>query len=199
MNIYVATSNPGKLAEMQAIFAGSPLELITYPEYVAAAEGESSYTENALRKARSLQEQLRAIGIVACVLADDSGLEVEALENRPGVLSARYGGENATWDERRAHLLHELEQRPDASRDARFISHIALILDDGLEIVAAGAVGGLIAEEERGEGGFGYDSIFFYQPANMTFGQMSEAAKNRCSHRRRAADNLLKVLALHGR
>jgi len=199
MKTYVATNNLGKLAEMQAIFAGSPLELMTYPAYVSASEGESSYTENALLKARSLQRQLRGAGIAAAVIADDSGLEVAALDNRPGVLSARYAGEHATWAERRAHLLCELEQLPDASRVARFVSHIAVVLNDGREVVAAGAVAGIIAREEHGEGGFGYDPIFFYEPAKMTFAQMSEAAKNRCSHRRHAADNLLKALVAHGR
>ncbi len=194
MKTYVATSNGGKLHEMQAIFAGSRLELATFPGYVAVPEGDVSYTENALRKARGLQRQLREAGIAAWVLADDSGLEVTALEGRPGVLSARYAGEDATWAERRARLLDELRGQPASARGASFVSHVALVGADGSELVAAGVVEGSIAIEELGAGGFGYDPVFFYPPAGTTFAQMSEQAKNRCSHRRLAADRLLELL-----
>jgi len=199
LKTYVATSNNGKLHELQAIFAGSKLELATFPGYVAVAEGDSSYTENALRKARGLQRQLREAGIAAWVLADDSGLEVAALGGRPGVLSARYAGEDASWAERRKHLLDELRGVPVSARGARFVSHVALVHADGSELVAAGAVDGSIATEELGAGGFGYDPVFFYPPAGTTFAQMSEEAKNRCSHRRLAADHLLGLLDVHVR
>ncbi len=199
MKTYVATSNSGKLHELQAIFAGSPLELATFPGYVAVPEGDSSYAENALRKARGLQRQLRDAEIAAWVLADDSGLEVDALGGRPGVLSARYAGEEASWAERRAHLLHELRGLSASARGARFVSHVALVSADGSELVAQGAVEGSIATQEFGAGGFGYDPIFLYAPAATTFAQMSEEAKNRCSHRRIAADNLLELLDLHVR
>ncbi|HUZ49419.1 MAG TPA: non-canonical purine NTP pyrophosphatase [Candidatus Dormibacteraeota bacterium] len=199
MTTYVATSNSGKLHELQTIFAGSTLELATFPGYVAVPEGDSSYTENALRKARGLQRQLREAGIAAWVLADDSGLEVAALGGRPGVLSARYAGEDASWAERRKHLLDELRGLPVSARGARFVSHVALVHADGSELVAAGVVDGSIATEELGAGGFGYDPVFFYPPAGTTFAQMSEEAKNRCSHRRLAADHLLGLLDMHVR
>jgi len=202
LKTYVATSNGGKLHELQAIFAGSTLELPTFPGYVAVPEGDSSYTENALRKARGLQRQLRDAGIAAWVLADDSGLEVAALGGRPGVLSARYAGEAASWAERRKHLLDELRGLPASERGARFVSHLshlALVHADGSELVAAGVVDGSIATEELGAGGFGYDPIFFYPPAGTTFAQMSEEAKNHCSHRRLAAGHLLGLLDMHAR
>ena len=199
MKTYVATSNSGKLQELHAIFAGSTLELVTFPGYVAVPEGDSSYTENALRKARGLQQQLHDAEIAAWVLADDSGLEVAALDGRPGVLSARYAGEDASWAERRARLLDELRGLPASARGARFVSHVALVHADGSELVATGVVDGSIATEELGAGGFGYDPVFLYPPTGATFAQMSEEAKNRCSHRRLAADHLLDLLDKHVR
>lgn len=199
MRTFVATSNPGKLAEMRAIFAGSRLELETYAEYVAVEEGENSYLDNALLKARTLQAQLQAADIHACVLADDSGLEVAALGGRPGVLSARYAGAEASWSERRAALLEELRPVPDGERSARFVAYMALLFDDETSIVAAGSVTGSITRRERGERGFGYDPIFHYPPAKKTFAQIRAEEKNRCSHRHAAATNLLNILALHGR
>jgi XTP/dITP diphosphohydrolase len=197
MKTYVATKNLGKLEEMRAIFAGSPLELETFPDYCAVPEGESEYIGNALLKARALQQQLQAAGIRAAVLADDSGLEVAALGGRPGVLSARYAGEDATWEVRRGTLLGELRGVPADQRGARFVSALALVLDNGDEIVADGTVSGFITQEERGERGFGYDPIFLYPPAGLTFAEMSEDRKNRCSHRRRAAEHLLALLRVH--
>jgi len=101
LKTFVATKNLGKLDEMKAIFAGSPLELDTYPLYADVAEGAESYAENAALKARALFKQLQDAGIRAAVIADDSGIEVAALDGRPGVLSARYGGPDATWPQRR--------------------------------------------------------------------------------------------------
>ena len=198
MRTFVATSNAGKLNELRAIFAESVLDLETFDAYVAPNEGESSYLDNAQLKAHALHAQLREAGTPAWVLADDSGLEVDALDGRPGVLSARYAGSDATWPERRAALLKELEGHPDASRSARFVCYMALVFEDGTSIAAAGCVAGRIALQERGGCGFGYDSIFYYAPAEATFAQLSEAQKNRFSHRAIAAENLLNVLALHG-
>jgi XTP/dITP diphosphohydrolase len=191
---YVATKNKGKLAELQAIFGGSHLQLLAYDRYADVVEGAEGYAENALLKARALREQLVAAGADAAVLSDDSGLEVDALDGRPGVLSARYAGEAASWRERRAALLRELSGVPDAERNARFVSVIVLLMPSGEEIVAEGAVGGRIAHEEHGTGGFGYDPIFYYPPSHRTFAEMTQEEKNRLSHRRRAADALLQAL-----
>ena len=102
MRTFVATRNDGKLRELREIFAGSPLELETYPDYVDVVEDATSYVGNALRKARSLAAQLAAAGIEVPVLADDSGLEIDALGGRPGVLSARYAGKKTSWPQRRS-------------------------------------------------------------------------------------------------
>jgi XTP/dITP diphosphohydrolase len=191
---FVATKNEGKLAELQAIFQDSHLRLETYDAYAGVEEGATSYMENALLKANALRSQLLEAGIDAAVLADDSGLEVDALGGRPGVLSARYAGKEVTWPARRAALLAELEQTPDVERGAHFVALMAFLMPDGEEIIAEGIVDGRITREERGEGGFGYDPIFYYPPARRTFAEMPWEQKNRLSHRRRAADALLEAL-----
>jgi non-canonical purine NTP pyrophosphatase (RdgB/HAM1 family) len=191
---YVATKNRGKLAEFEAIFAGSMLELRTYADYADVAEGETSFEDNALLKARALAAQLSHAGVNAAVLADDSGLEVEALGGRPGVLSARYAGANATWEERRRALLAELRDVSDERRGARFVCVIAFIRADGQTLTAQGTVHGRIAREEQGTGGFGYDPIFIPDGETQTFSEMGEQKKNAMSHRRRAADALLERL-----
>ncbi len=194
MLTYVATKNRGKLAELEAIFQGGHLALATYDGYADVVEGADGYVENARLKARALMRQLRQAGIDAAVLADDSGLEVDALDGRPGVLSARYAGADASWPERRAALLRELRGLPVGERGAHFVSVLVLVLPTGEEIVAEGIVDGAITEQECGASGFGYDPIFFYPPSRRTFAEMSEEQKNRVSHRRRAADALLRAL-----
>jgi XTP/dITP diphosphohydrolase len=176
---------------MKAIFAGTELELDTYPLYFEAPEEADNYAGNAESKARMLHEQLREAGVHGAVLSDDSGLEVTALGGRPGVLSARYGGKDATWPARREKLLEEMAHVPADQRGARFCCAMMLILESGEEFSGYGQVDGVITGEEQGRFGFGYDPLFFYPPANMTFAQMPEEEKDRVSHRRRAAQALL--------
>jgi XTP/dITP diphosphohydrolase len=194
---YVATKNAGKLAELRAIFAGSPLDLDAYAAYADVVEDADSYVGNALLKARALACQLSAVGIFAAAIADDSGLEVEGLSGRPGVYSARYAGANASWPQRRAQLLSELHGVPESKRGARFVSAMALILPGGEERTSFGAVVGRIAEEERGAGGFGYDPLFLYPPRGRTFAELGADEKNGVSHRRAAADELLRAVRRH--
>ncbi len=194
MKTYVATKNAGKLAELHAIFAGSPLELHTYDAYPDVAEAADSYGGNALLKARALAAQLRDAGIAAPVLADDSGLEVDALGGRPGIYSARYAGADASWKQRRALLLEELHGVPRTERGARFVCTIAFIDRSGSETAAGGTVNGCMTEEERGGGGFGYDPLFYYPPLGCTFAELDPAVKNGVSHRGAAARSLLKAL-----
>ncbi len=181
--IVVATSNAGKLRELHALFAGDNYELTLFPGYAAPVEGVHSYTENAALKARVLHAVLRQQGRRDHVLADDSGLEVSALGGRPGVLTADYGGEGATWPERRRRLLAELAASGTDDRGARFVCAIHFIDADGRELGAFGTVDGAIAPAERGELGFSFDPVFLYPPAGATFAELSEAQKNRVSHR----------------
>lgn len=188
---YVATKNLGKLEELRAIFADSELELDTYPLYAEAPEDEKNYAGNAESKARGLHNQLRGAGVRGAVLADDSGLEVAALGGRPGVLSARYAGKDATWPVRREKLLEEMASVPADQRGAKFCCAMMLILESGESFSGYGEVEGVITGEEEGRFGFGYDPIFYYPPAGKTFAQLDEEEKNRVSHRRRAAEALL--------
>lgn len=194
MKTFVATKNLGKLEELRAIFAGTELELDTYPLYADPEEGDTSYAENAARKSHALHAQLREAGVHGAVLADDSGIEVAALQGRPGVLSARYGGADATWPNRRERLLEEMVDLPPDERGAKFCCAMSLMLEDGREFTGYGEVEGVVTAQETGTSGFGYDPLFWYAPANSTFAELSEEEKNRLSHRRRAADALLQAL-----
>ncbi len=189
--IYVATKNLGKLGELRALFPRDRFELTTYDAYADVAEGETSYAENAALKARALRAQLRHAGIDAAVLGDDSGLEVRALGNRPGVLSARYGGEGATWAQRRRALLDELERAGSADRRARFVCALHYIDASGTERAVIERFDGALSRDERGTSGFSYDSIFEVPDRRLTFGELAEEEKNRISHRARAVAALL--------
>lgn len=195
MITYLASKNEGKLAEIRTMLAGSPLDLRTYAAYRDPDEGHESYIDNALLKARALRSQLHDAGITdAAVLADDSGIELDALNGGPGVDSAVYAGAGTAWPGRLATMMREVAAHEDGGRGARFVCVMALILPDGREIVAQGDVRGEIARELRGENGFGYDPLFFYPPIGRTFGQIPEHEKNQLSHRGRAARALLDAL-----
>ena len=194
MKTYLATKNAGKLGEIRNMFAGSAIDLYTYDAYVDPIEGEESYVANALLKARALHDQLRQAGIQAAVLADDSGIELDALDGGPGVLSARYAGETTPWPQRLETMMAEVREVPEDRRGARFVCVMALVLPDGREIVVEGDVHGRITTELHGSHGFGYDPIFYYPPIGKTFGEIPEAEKNQLSHRGRAARALLEAL-----
>ncbi|HTU71426.1 MAG TPA: non-canonical purine NTP pyrophosphatase [Candidatus Baltobacteraceae bacterium] len=196
MITYLASKNEGKLAEIRTMLAGSPLVLETFPDYRDPEEGHESYVDNALLKARALRSQLRAAGIAdAAVLADDSGIELDALGGGPGVDSAIYAGARTSWPDRLATMMREVAVRGGAARGARFVCVMALILPDGREVVVRGDVRGEIAPELRGTNGFGYDPLFYYPPIGKTFGQIPEAEKNELSHRGRAARALIQAVA----
>lgn len=195
MITYLATKNAGKLAEIRTMLAGSPLELRTYDAYRDPEEGHESYVDNALLKARALFTQLHDDGITgAAVLADDSGIELDALRGAPGVDSAIYAGANTAWPQRLATMMREVAQHGNGTRGARFVCVMALILPDGREIVVQGDVRGEVAAQLRGANGFGYDPLFFYPPIGKTFGEIPEEEKNALSHRGRAARALIEAL-----
>lgn len=191
MIVYVATTNPGKLRELRELTAGSALHLVTDELYEEVDEDEDSYAANAALKARSYRQILLEHGVRACVLADDSGLEVRALNGRPGVLSARYGGK-ISWDERRRLLLDEVGAHED--RSARFVCVLHFIDEHGHEHSVHGEVDGVLAEADRGDSGFSYDPLFFYPPLGKTFAELRIREKNAVSHRARAVGDLLHLL-----
>jgi XTP/dITP diphosphohydrolase len=182
--LVLATANRAKGRELAALLAGLPCRIQTLDEFralVLPPEGLTSYADNALGKARAVTA---ATGLLA--LADDSGIEVDALSGRPGVLSARYGGEGLTDPERNALMLRELAGVPPARRTARYRAVVAVTAPDGREATVEGTVEGRLLDAPRGAGGFGYDPIFYYPPFGTTFAEVTEVAKGAVSHRGRA-------------
>lgn len=200
MKTYVATSNSGKLRELKTLFARSPIAIVTPRKPIAldVAEDAATYAGNARIKAEALAATLRERRTVAAVLADDSGLEIDALGGRPGLHSARYGGPQLGWPERRAALLAELRGIPPYRRSARFICTLVLIPPQGDVMTATGEVHGFILESESGSGGFGYDAVFLYPGLGRSFAAISEKEKNSVSHRHNAAAALLALLNERG-
>ncbi|MFN3337655.1 MAG: RdgB/HAM1 family non-canonical purine NTP pyrophosphatase [Thermomicrobium sp.] len=188
--IVIATANPGKIRELRALLP-SCFEAVTTGELGLRLPPETgeTFAENALLKARAAAH---ASGLVA--LADDSGLEVDALGGRPGVHSAHYAGEGATDRDNIQRLLNELRGVPPERRTARFRAVIAVVAPDGREALAEGVVEGHIVEEPRGESGFGYDPIFQPLGSDHTFAEMSSEEKNRWSHRAQAMQRALLIL-----
>ena len=183
--LVLATLNAAKARELAALLAGVPFTIRSLGEVSREPlpeEGAVSYRDNALGKARSVAARL---GVLA--LADDSGLEVDALGGGPGVTSARYGGPGLDDVGRYRRLLAELAGVPPARRTARFRAVIAIVEPGGREHVVEGVAEGVIAAEPRGAGGFGYDPVFLYPPLARTFGELADADKRDVSHRGRAA------------
>ncbi len=191
--LLLATSNPGKVRELRALLAGCGWELVSLTDVglggLAVEEGED-YRQNAILKARAAAH---ASGLVA--LAEDSGLEVDALGGAPGPLSARYLGEGATYEERFAHILGRLAGLPPRERGARFRCVMALVEPaSGREWVVEDTCEGYVALAPRGEGGFGYDPIFYLPTRAATMAELSSYEKDTLSHRARAAFRLRQVL-----
>jgi XTP/dITP diphosphohydrolase len=190
--LVLATANPDKAVEIQDILSAAGIVLLPRPEGVPDVEetGET-LVENARLKAQAI---CRASGRAA--VADDTGLEVEALGGAPGVYSARYAGEQATYSDNVAKLLDALAGTPRADRRARFVAVAFVAFPDSTEIWTEGSVDGRIAEEARGGGGFGYDPLFVPdQGDGRTFAEMSPAEKHAFSHRGRAFRELAARLA----
>lgn len=190
LRLVLATHNHGKRREWQALLEGLPVTLVLPDELGLSEPVEETgrtYLENALLKARTL-----AAASALPALADDSGLEVEALEGAPGLHSARYilGGDEVRY---RA-LLRALEGVPPERRGARFRCVAALVLPDGREFHTEGVCEGVIQTAPSGEGGFGYDPVFFLPEQGCTMAELSFEAKNRISHRARAAQAMRRVL-----
>jgi XTP/dITP diphosphohydrolase len=199
LKLVLATANPDKAREITEVLrdAGLPIELLPRPADVDEVEETgATLEENARLKAVALCD---ATGLPA--LADDTGLEVDALGGAPGVRSARFAGDDVTYADNVAKLLEVLREVPPAERQARFATVAIARFPDGREVAAIGSVEGTIATEARGDGGFGYDPVFTPDEGDgRTFAEMSAAEKHRVSHRGRAfrtlADGLRVVEAL---
>ena len=191
LRLVVATANPDKAREIRAVLAeaGADVELIPRPETVPEVdETGTTLVDNARLKAEALRD---ATGVAA--IGEDTGLEVDALGGAPGVLSARYAGDDATYGDNVAKLLREVDAVRRASRTARFRTAVVLALPDRREVVTEGVVEGVITNEARGTGGFGYDAVFAPAGAGgRTFAELTPEQKHAISHRGRA----LRALAL---
>jgi len=184
MEIIIATNNQGKVREFKARLGGYDVYSLKDKGIdIEVEEDGKTFEENAVKKARAVAD---LTGILT--MADDSGLEVFALDNAPGIYSARYGGEGLDDKMRYEKLLTDMEGKTD--RGARFVSVIALCYPDGRDVTLRGECYGKITDGPKGEGGFGYDPVFFYEPLNQTFGEISLEDKNKISHRARALDKL---------
>ena len=185
MKLVLATQNPKKLKEMNEILSHLGVEVVSEAELGVRIEVEETgetFTDNAHLKATAV---MQATGLPA--VADDSGLMVDALNGEPGVYSARYGGPDCISDSDRInYLLKKLENVPEGKRTAKFVSVITLVTPDGKEIVARGECPGHILFERHGNGGFGYDPVFFAEDAGCTFAELAPEQKNQVSHRARA-------------
>jgi XTP/dITP diphosphohydrolase len=179
--LLIASANRDKAREIADLLTGLPVEIRTaaeVPGFRPPDETGATLEDNAILKARCAYEATRLPS-----LADDTGLEVDALGGRPGVRSSRYAGEGATYAENVALLLREMEGVGEAARGARFVTVVALYRGDGRILLFEGRVEGRIATEPRGSNGFGYDPVFFVPAAGKTLAEMTPAEKARHGHR----------------
>ncbi len=195
MNLLIGTANPGKLAEFHAALNGLPMRLVplrTLGTWPRIEEDGTTFEENALKKARTLANYSGWL-----TLADDSGLEVEALNGAPGIYSSRYSGEAGNDDRNNDKLLTELLQVPAGRRNARFVCVLALSAPNanGMdEWTVREQCEGRIALTPKGANGFGYDPLFFYPPLGKTFGEIDRETKSMVSHRGKALPKLVALL-----
>lgn len=185
MKVVLASKNKHKLVEISQITEKFGIELVLQSELgvdIDVQETGSTFEENSLLKAEAV---MKATGLPA--LADDSGIAVDALNGEPGIYSARYGFDESLDDRGRVQLLLKNTQNvPDNQRQAQFVCVITLITPDGQTIQARGEIRGLLTREPSGEGGFGYDPIFYYPPFGKTLAEVSAEQKNQVSHRANA-------------
>ncbi len=192
LKLVVASGNPGKFKEYQVLAAGQALELQLLPNFAAVPEfpeDAPTFAENAAGKALYYSKHSEEL-----VFADDSGLVVPALNGAPGVLSARYAGPGASSEQRNTKLLAALRGKQGAERAAFFVCVIALALRGRCLLVVSGQVNGEILEQAQGEGGFGYDPVFYVPQLGKSFAQLEAEEKNRYSHRGRAFRRLVELL-----
>ena len=200
--VIFATGNENKMREVREILAELPVEILSMKEAGISSdpdENGETFEENALIKAKAvaavLPDQLKD----SVVLADDSGLEVDAMDKMPGVQSARWMGHDTSYRIKNAKIIENLEGVPVEKRTARFVDAIAAVLPDGRDLVVRGVIEGKIGYEEKGENGFGYDPIFMLPDMSCSTAELSPEEKNEISHRgkalRQIAEKLREVLA----
>lgn len=184
--LILATSNKDKAREIAEILSDTPFVVTTMKEEgydPDIVEDGKTFEENAIIKARTVH----ALAEGAYVMADDSGLCIDALDGAPGIYSARFCGENSTYPEKFAKIFEMLKDVPEEKRTAKFVCSIAVVRPDGSEFTVRGEVCGVLHEKPMGDGGFGYDPIFYVPEFGMTTAQMTKEQKNSISHRGKAS------------
>jgi len=190
--IIFATKNKNKIKEINEILKDTKFYVVSMEEEginIDVIEDGNSFEENAIKKATEICKISNTI-----VLADDSGLEVDALNKEPGIYSARYGGENTPYSVKNKMIIDRLEGKKGEERSARFVCVIAAAFPNGMTKTTKGVVEGQIAFEPKGENGFGYDPIFYVPEFNMTTAEMDAELKNKISHRGKAPRNMKLIL-----
>ncbi|HXN06426.1 MAG TPA: RdgB/HAM1 family non-canonical purine NTP pyrophosphatase [Nitrospiria bacterium] len=192
MELVLATRNKDKIKEIKTLLSSLPLQLMTaddFPETKDVVEDGKDCRENAIKKALEISQQT---GKPA--LADDSALEIDALNGAPGVYSSRFAGENVTYAQNREKVLLLMGGVPDEKRTARFRTVLALVIPGKKEILTEGVTEGYIGQKEQGEEGFGYDPIFHLMGDGRSYSEMTRDEKNKVSHRARAAEKMKIIL-----
>jgi XTP/dITP diphosphohydrolase len=188
IELLVATTNQGKMREIRELLKDFDLKITSladYPDAPKVVEDGKSFFENALKKAATI-----ALYTKKLTLGEDSGLQVKALHNAPGIYSARFSGENATDRKNNLKLIRSLKKIPLKKRQARYVCCAVLVDGKGIIDTVTGTCGGLIAKQSAGKNGFGYDPYFFLPRYGKTFGQLDPAMKAKISHRARAFKKL---------
>ncbi len=194
--IIFATGNQEKMREIREILGDLDREILSMKEagiHTDIEENGTTFEENAVIKAKAVAAALPE-GMDAIVMADDSGLEIDALNKEPGVYSARYMGEDTSYRIKNKNLIDRLEGVPVEKRTARFVCSIAAVTSQGKVLTATGVIEGKIGYEERGENGFGYDPIFFLPDMSCSTAELSAEEKNAISHRGKALREIRKML-----
>jgi XTP/dITP diphosphohydrolase len=192
MELVVATTNKGKLREIRELLADLDIKITSladYPDAPAVVEDGKTFAQNAIKKAATI-----ALFTGKLTLGEDSGLQVRALKNAPGIFSARFSGEKATDGKNNAKLLRKLRGVPLKKRAARYRCFAALVDGKGIVDVVDGSCSGLIAERSKGNNGFGYDPLFYLPRYKKTFGELDPAIKAKISHRAKAMKKFRKIL-----
>lgn len=199
--IIFATGNQNKMKEIRQIMEGCAVEVYSMKEVGISCDVEengTTFSENAVIKATAIADIVRERKEDAIVLADDSGLEIDALNKEPGVYSARYMGEDTSYREKNANLISRLDGVPVEQRSARFVCAIAAVLPNGVVFNAEETIEGYIGYEEKGENGFGYDPIFMVPEFGCTTAELTMEQKNKISHRGKALKKMKEMLLENG-
>lgn len=196
--LIIASNNQGKIKEIKNVLSNMSIDVLSLKDMgldIDVEEDGITFEQNAKKKSEEIYKELLERKISNfIVMSDDSGLEVEYLNGEPGIYSARYAGEHGNDSKNNYKLLEKLKGVSYENRKARFICALALINDNNEYKYIEGVVEGYILEEERGKDGFGYDPLFFYEPLNKTFAELTTEEKNNISHRGNALKGISKII-----